>query len=137
MPLRLFVDTSAWLACYDQRDEHYASAQQIAERLRAQRACWVLSDLILAEGLTLIRYRLGHAWAVRFGRMVLDSHLVELIDVDESIRRRAWDIFQRYEDKDFSFVDCTSFAVMEQLKLQTAFAFDRHFEQYGFHLLGL
>ena len=135
MPLRVFVDTSAWLACYDQNDQHHASAAQITEHIKTQRASLILSDFILAESLTLIRYRLGHTWAVRFGRMVLESRLAELVDVDEPIRRHAWEIFQRYEDKDFSFTDCTSFALMEHLNLKVAFAFDRHFEQYGLTLL--
>jgi predicted nucleic acid-binding protein len=133
--MRILVDTSAWLAFYDRSDQHHQSARQIAEQLKAQRASLALSEFILAESLTLIRFRLGHSWAVRFGRTVLDSRLSDLLSVDEPIRRRAWEIFQRYEDKDFSFTDCTSFALMEQLGLKTAFAFDRHFEQYGFDVL--
>lgn len=33
----------------------------------------------------------------------------------------------KYRDQDLSFVNCTSFAVMERMKLSTAFGFDRHF----------
>jgi len=40
-----------------------------------------------------------------------------------------------YTDKTFSYVDCSSFAVMERLRITAAFAFDPHFEQYGFRLL--
>ena len=47
---------------------------------------------------------------------------------DES---KAWEIFVQYEDKGFSFTDCTSFAIMERLKIDTAFVFDDHFIQYG------
>lgn len=35
-------------------------------------------------------------------------------------------------DKDFSFTDCTSFIVMELLRINEAFSFDKHFDQYGF-----
>jgi predicted nucleic acid-binding protein len=35
-----------------------------------------------------------------------------------------------FTDKDFSFTDCTSFSIMSSLKLKSAFAFDKHFEQF-------
>ncbi|RME55690.1 MAG: VapC toxin family PIN domain ribonuclease, partial [Caldilineae bacterium] len=34
-----------------------------------------------------------------------------------------------------SLVDCTSFVVMQQLGIDTAFAFDNHFKEQGFTLL--
>jgi hypothetical protein len=36
-------------------------------------------------------------------------------------------MFRQYEDKGFSFTDCTSFALMERLAINTVFAFDDHF----------
>ena len=39
-------------------------------------------------------------------------------------------------DKTYSYTDATSFAVMERLGLKTAFAFDPHFRQHGFQVLG-
>lgn len=133
--MKVLVDTSAWLALYDRNDQQHARAVALAESLKAQRALLVLSEFLLAESLTLIRYRVSHAVAVRFGQAILDSRVAEIASCDESLRRRAWSIFQRYADKDFSFVDCTSFAIMEQLKVPMAFAFDHHFEQYGLQLL--
>jgi predicted nucleic acid-binding protein len=47
-----------------------------------------------------------------------------------SIEDAAFTIFKRYTDKDFSFTDCTSFSIMKSLKLKSAFAFDKHFEQF-------
>lgn len=133
--MKVFVDTSAWFASYDRHDQSYAAAERVTRHLHLQHATLVLSDFVLTETLTLIRYRLGHVSAVRFGQAVLESRLAELVAVTEPIRQRAWEIFQRYDDKTFSFTDCSSFAVMESLELKTAFAFDTHFEQYGFHLL--
>jgi len=41
-------------------------------------------------------------------------------------------MFRQYKDKGFSFTDCTSsFALMERLDINTFFAFDDHFVQYG------
>ncbi len=51
--------------------------------------------------------------------------MVAVTPADED---RAWDIFSRYHAQDFSFADCTSFAVIQRMKLATAFAFDRHFK---------
>lgn len=133
--MKVFVDTSAWLALYDRSDQHHQAARRIVAQLKLQRASLVLSDFVLAESLTLIRFRVGHSWAVRFGQMVLESRVTEIIEVDQKLRRRTWDIFRQYDDKDFSFVDCSSFALMERLSVPAAFAFDRHFEQYGFQSL--
>ena len=45
--------------------------------------------------------------------------------------RRAWEIFRQHQDKRFSFVDCTSFAIMKRIGMRTAFAFDEDFRQFG------
>jgi len=47
---------------------------------------------------------------------------------------KAKQIIRRYTDKTFSYTDATSFAVMERLGVNEAFAFDPHFQQYGFKL---
>jgi len=54
------------------------------------------------------------------------------VQVDEELFRAGWDYFQQHQDKDYSLTDCISFVVMEKLKIETAFAFDRHFVQAGF-----
>ena len=62
------------------------------------------------------------------------SDQLEIITVNEDIEKRAWLIFKKYQDQPFSYTDCTSFAVMETHKLKTAFAFDAHFEIFGFKI---
>jgi len=39
------------------------------------------------------------------------------------------EVFRTYRDHLFSFVDCTSFVVMERLGISHAFAFDHHFDE--------
>ena len=69
--------------------------------------------------------------------MLQKSDQLEIITVNEDIEKRAWVIFKKYQDQPFSYTDCTSFAVMERHKLKTAFAFDTHFEIFGFKIHGL
>jgi predicted nucleic acid-binding protein len=39
--------------------------------------------------------------------------------------------FKDFDDKDWSFTDCTSKVVIEQRRISQAFAFDHHFNQFG------
>jgi len=133
--MRLFADTGAWCALYDRSDVYHARASAFLQELKRQKARLITSDYVLDETLTLLRFRAGHKEAVEFGRWVLQSPLVKVINVDEKIWQAAWEIFIRYKDKDFSFTDCTSFALMRQLGLTNAFTFDHHFEQAGFKML--
>ncbi len=133
--MRLFVDTGAWCALYDRSDVHHARASAFLQEIKRQKAQLITSDYVLDESLTLLRFRAGHKEAVEFGRWVLQSQLVKVINADEKTWQSAWDLFVRYDDKPFSFTDCTSFAIMRQLGLLNAFAFDRNFEQAGFVML--
>ncbi len=133
--MRVFADTGAWCALYDRSDVHHARASAFLQEIKRRKARLITSDYVLDETLTLLRFRAGHREAVEFGRWVLQSPLVKLINVDEKMWQAAWDLFVRYDAKYFSFTDCTSFAIMRQLGLSNAFAFDHNFEQAGFTML--
>jgi hypothetical protein len=68
------------------------------------------------------------------GDWILQSPRVKLIRLDVDLWNEAWRLFKLYDDKDFSFTDCASFAVMRHARLRDAFTFDHHFEQAGFRL---
>jgi len=133
--MRAFADTGAWCALYDRSDVHHARASAFLQEIKRQKAQLITSDYVLDESLTLLRFRVGHREAVEFGKWILQSQLVKRINVDEKIWQAAWEIFVKYDDKAFSFTDCTSFAIMQQLGLINAFAFDHNFEQAGFVML--
>jgi len=44
-------------------------------------------------------------------------------------------MFRKYKDKEWSFTDCVSFAVMRELRVRDACTTDHHFKQAGFMLL--
>jgi predicted nucleic acid-binding protein len=120
----IFVDTGAWYALVDSDDTDHRAA---AAFLATNTIPLITTNFVFSETVTLIRYRLGHEAARSFGQKLKESIFVRVVTVTPADEDQAWDIFTKYRDQDFSFVDCTSFAVMERMKLSAAFAFDRHF----------
>ena len=125
----IFVDTGAWYALVDTDDADHGAA---AAFLAANTVPLITTNAVFSETVTLIRYRIGHEAARIFGQKLKESSFVRMVAVTPADEERAWEIFAKYRDQDFSFVDCTSFAVMQRMKLTQAFAFDRHFNVMKF-----
>jgi predicted nucleic acid-binding protein len=52
--------------------------------------------------------------------------------VEQDRFQAAASLFRRHKDKEWSFTDCVSFAVMRELNIRDCFTTDHHFEQAGF-----
>ena len=129
---RVFVDTSAFIALLDPRDDCHLQAVHIEQALSSRAVRLVTTNFVLDETYTGLRSKIQHSAILRFRDSIRQSQRLSVVHITEALEDQAWEIFARYDDKDFSFTDCTSFAVMRQLGTATAFAFDEHFEQFGF-----
>jgi predicted nucleic acid-binding protein len=89
------------------------------------------TNLVVHETLTLLRYRLGWEPARSFGEAMRRTQLANLVAVTSADEDQGWSIFLRYRDHRLSFTDCTSFAVMRRLKLDTAVTLDDDFRSFG------
>ena len=134
LPVRVFVDTGALFAVFNRDDVHHAAAQSFLIRDRRVRRSFITSNFVIAETHALILRRAGRKPAFQFLRS-MQSGATVIERISEGDEKRALEIITQYDDKDFSYTDATSFAVMERLQIDTAFAFDRHFRQYGFRTL--
>ncbi len=137
-PGTVFVDTSAWKAFYDEKDDRHKEARSFMESVVAKRLpirLFVTSDYVMDETLTLIRLAHSHAKAVEFANTVTSSRATRLFFLEEELFDKALSMFIEHRDKLWSFTDCVSFVVMKHLNLNTAFAFDPHFRQAGFQTL--
>lgn len=77
-------------------------------------------------------YQTTIAFKQRIDIMVA-SQVLEIVWIDDAIANRSWQIFTKFNvDKEWSFTDCTSYAVMKQLNIAEAFTLDHHFAQMGF-----
>ena len=131
---QLFVDTSAYFALTDRRDENHEAAVRVIRQLIRERIEFFTTNYVIAETHTLLLNRIGHTTALQVIEELYKSQ-TRIYRVREAEERKALEIIRMYADKEFSLVDAISFATMERFHLTQAFAFDHHFAQYGFSLL--
>ena len=131
--MKVLVDTSALLALAFPDDRHHQAA--VAFVRAHPQARLVLTELILAEVATRIRARAGAPRAVAVARSLFESRRYELLFVDGDVVRGALDLMARFADKRLSLTDCTSFALMDRLGLESAFAFDTDFRDCGYRMV--
>ena len=128
--MKLFVDTGAFIALADADDENHKSAAAFYRNEREKGTRFITTNFVVCETMNYLRARVSHHIAALFRENLKKSRFIEIATVSPSVEDEAFAIFKRYADKDFSFTDCTSFSVMRSLKLKSAFAFDKHFEQF-------
>ena len=122
----IFVDTSFFVALLDPRDTNHSRAVAAfddfdGKRLKDQ---LLTTNNVVLETITVARYEAGHALAVRAGEMLYAEKLARLHRTTAEEEAEAFVYLKKYEDKEYSAVDCLSFVVMEKLGIHEALAFD-------------
>jgi len=131
---RVFIDTSGWVALFVGNDTNHANAVKIYESLKDAKAQLYTSDYVIDETITTILVRGSHRQAIAAGNAILASKVVKIIAINQQYFVSAWKLFQKYEDKKFSFTDVTSFAVAADMNIKKAFSYDSDFAQVGIEL---
>jgi predicted nucleic acid-binding protein len=122
------ADTSFWVALASARDAHHAQAVVLWAN---QDRPVTVTNHVAGETWTFLRRKAGHPAALT-AREVFLSNRVQLHRVDEAAEEEAWRWLSRHDERSYSFVDATSFAVMRRLRMREALAFDGDFEAAGF-----
>jgi predicted nucleic acid-binding protein len=134
------VDSSAILALLDGNDGSLASKLLYSHHNEAIKALDYLlrngyrlfmTNFILAEAHALILSNLGH----HIARRGLSEPPFAIVRVEVEDEEEAVNLILRFQDKEYSLTDAISFVIMEHLNVSEAFAYDRHFQQYGFQLI--
>lgn len=130
----LFVDTSGWAYLLDRHDPLHQSVSAIYQTALRQQRVLVTTNYILAELVPLLasRSRLPRQQIFSFIDALKTSPHVQIIHVDAELDTATWKLLKARIDKDWSFVDASSFVVMSTYGIQEAMTTDHHFTQAGF-----
>ncbi|MBI4333727.1 MAG: PIN domain-containing protein [Chloroflexi bacterium] len=131
----IFVDSSAWIALSDKKDENHTPARRFFSLIFTENGQVVSTNHVIGETYTFVCHRLGYSLAQQFLTSVRESQRLKNIFVSREQEEKAYGLLARYRDQRLSFVDATSFVVMRENRMSECFTFDRHFAAVGFRCL--
>ena len=134
-----FVDTSFFIARFNRSDRNHRLASKFLQSQQepgAEVLRLAFSDYVFDETVTTLLFRSRrHDIAAAAGKAILESKAFDRVAVEAPVFEAAWSLFLERADKSWSFTDCTSFVLMENLGLRKALAFDRNFAEAGFAMI--
>ncbi len=130
--MKVFVDTSAWIALLNKRDGLHLSAKSVMSDLRQQNAWLLTTDLIFIEVADALGKPPMRQTTIAYLNRWRSFQNLDIVPINKIPLEEAWSLYYQRLDKDWGLTDCTSFVVMRQENITHAFTSDRHFEQAGF-----
>jgi predicted nucleic acid-binding protein len=124
----IFFDTGFLFALISTKDEHIERVLEVFQKLKIDGPAdrLLTTNHVVAETITLVR-RIGHEEATRIGARLYREKMAHIHWATPDEERAAFAWFKRYRDQTYSFVDCLSFVVMENLAIREAPAVDSDF----------
>jgi predicted nucleic acid-binding protein len=128
----ILVDTSALYALADRDDPNHPRAKTFWSSLPVGEVP-ITHNYVMLETCALVQRRLG----IDALQSIVDeiAQPISTLFVDEDLHRTAVATVLGARRRDVSLVDRVSFEVMRRLGVDSAFAFDSHFTQFGFRSL--
>jgi predicted nucleic acid-binding protein len=132
---RVFGDTSFFFALVAKRDPAHRAAVSAYEKLLRAGARVVTTDYIVDETLTLTKARIDATTSLALLDRMERSEAIDLEPLTSEKFVASKQHFRKHSDHGYSFTDCTSFIVMDEMKIRAALTTDRHFAEAGFEVL--
>jgi predicted nucleic acid-binding protein len=133
--LKVFVDTSGFVARYNSKDEHHDETMDYLQRIESGEADvrkLYTSDYVIDETITTIFARTtSFEVAKKCGEAIITSKAIERLPIDEQTFRQAWEFFKARGEIGLSFTDATSIVLIRKKGIDTVFTFDSHFAKMG------
>jgi predicted nucleic acid-binding protein len=130
--MNIFVDTSALLAVLDRSDDKNKVAKPFWEKIIKNDDLLLCHNYILVETSALLLRRFGMEAVRVFEQDIFP--ILHTIRVTKEIHSAAVSAHLMADRRTLSLVDCVSFEVMRRTGVRKAFAFDRHFQDYGYEI---
>ena len=121
----IIVDTSALIAFFVRSEKYHPAARRCASQRPTVR--WIILETVFDEFVTWMRAKVSISDSIQVGRILREEHLyVNISDADDAA---TWETFCQYDDKEWSYTDCSIVVIARKLGVSEVFAFDKHIRQ--------
>ena len=131
----VFADSAAWIALTDSADDLHELAARVYQKLYTRKTRIVTSELVLVEVANSLSAPRLRPYACDLIGNLRTEGKVDVVRLSTELFTEAFHLFSNRKDKEWSLTDCSSFVIMTERKITTAFTSDHHFEQAGFSKL--
>lgn len=121
---RIFADSNYFVALYRAVDSLHEKALEIARNLQKQGATLVISNFIFSEVVTVLSQRESKEASLVIGDLLLTNTFIEVVHIDEILQEKTWEVFKKIEEKNVSFVDCSTVVLMRAENIPALLTFD-------------
>ncbi|KUK79431.1 MAG: putative ribonuclease VapC [Microgenomates bacterium 39_7] len=133
--MKVFIDSDAFLALLNQSDNLHSRAVKLLSKLKnIDDVTYITSWDVIDEVSTKASYRLTKKQAIAFLSYVREVATI-IVYPDPSLSKKAQELFTKVTSKKVSMTDCMSMIIVQEMKLDVFFSFDKHFSQQGYTLL--
>src|SRR5260221_4891171 len=110
----VLVDTAAWIALVNTRDELHIRAEQTLAELRRGNITLLTTEFVLLEVANALCTSAWRAKAVKLIDGFRSLPDLRIIPVDTMLLAEGWELYRSRPDKEWSLTDCTSIVVMQK-----------------------
>jgi predicted nucleic acid-binding protein len=130
----IFADTAGWASYFVRSQIFYLLSKGLLFRAKLDGTRVVTTNCVLGELVSLLTspLRVPRPLLITTLQAIRSASWVTLVYIDSDLDRQAWTLLDTRPDREWSLVDCASFAVMQRRGIVKALTSDRHFEQAGF-----
>lgn len=134
LPSSVFVDADAIVALVQINDSNHGKALKLQKLVGKHKIKIYTSDFVIGEIMTVISQKSSVDLASKIGKEMLSGG-VEIFYVSRPEMKLALEKFSQQVSKNSRFTDMVNMILMDKLKVDTIFSFDKHYTQNGYKLL--
>lgn len=134
-PKPRFVDSDVFVSLANKTDANHKWATEVSQVLAHRNIPFITSSYVFGEVVTVISQQLGHKTAMASGATIIQS--IPIVDPDEDVRLRAFELFGKQTSKNVRFTDCINMTLMKDLDIKEIFSYDKHYKKNGFLRVGV